>query len=118
VARLSKKHEEERSHSVGKLMAKLLLPATQKVVEAGVRVDRRIAALRCVEAVRLYAAEHGKLPVKLADVGVPVPIDPVTGQGFSYEADGNTFTLTGVPFPGRPAERHYTVYYKVTLKKN
>jgi len=37
----------------------LLLPAVHKVSEAGVRLDRRICGLRCVEAIRLHAAGHG-----------------------------------------------------------
>ena len=50
------------------------------------RLEQRIALLRHVEALRLYAAAHaGRVPEKLADVGVPVPCDPFTGKPFRYE---------------------------------
>lgn len=63
---------------------RLLLPAFFKIRGAEIRLDRQIAALRCVEAVRLQAAKNGgKLPARLADVNVvPLPIDPATGKGF------------------------------------
>jgi hypothetical protein len=43
-----------------------------------------LAGLRCVEALRLYAAAHeGKPPAKWSDItAVPLPINPVTGKGF------------------------------------
>jgi hypothetical protein len=58
-------------------------------------LDRRIAALRCGEAIRLHAAAHGgKLPVALTDVKeVPVPADPVTGKPFAYRLEGRTASL-------------------------
>jgi hypothetical protein len=61
-----------------------MLPAVGKVYDAQTRVDRYLATLRCVEALRLHAAAHGgKLPARLADVKeAPPPLDPVTGQGF------------------------------------
>jgi len=59
------------------------------------RMDRDIAALRCIEAVRLYAAAHdGKLPATLAAItAVPVPIDPMTGKPFPYKLAGKTAVL-------------------------
>jgi hypothetical protein len=55
------------------------------------RVDQRIALLRHVEALRLYAAEHdGTLPAKLCDVAVPLPVDPFTGKPIRYEVVGDT----------------------------
>ena len=66
------------------------------------RQDRRIAALRCIEAVRLYAAAHdGRLPARLSDVTeVPIPIDPVTGEQFTYELVDGKATLYSPPPPG------------------
>jgi hypothetical protein len=59
------------------------------------RLDRRVAALRCVEAIRLYAAAHGgRLPPTLAAVKeVPVPEDPLTGKPFAYRLENDTATL-------------------------
>ena len=63
-----------------------LKQATRKAHIGLSNTDREIAALRCVEAVRLYAAGHdGRLPKQLADIGeVPIPIDPSTGKALSY----------------------------------
>src|SRR5207248_10401531 len=72
-------------------LAPLVLPALQKVMTARVRLDRRIAALRCVEAVRLYGAAHGaKLPATLGAIKeVPIPTDPGTGKEFAYRVAGD-----------------------------
>jgi hypothetical protein len=77
-------------------VARYLLPSTGKVLFARVRVDRHIAGLRCVEAIRLYAAAHGgRFPARLADITeVPVPGDPATGQEFIYKVEGDTASLT------------------------
>src|SRR5262249_13828151 len=86
--------------SVGTTLARLLLPAVEKVMFSGARLDRRIAALRCIEALRLHAAEKEAWPEKLDEVKVvPIPLDPVTGKPFGYRAEGDRFTLTAPP-PG------------------
>ena len=52
-------------------------PRSLNVHSAGTRQDRNINQLRTVEALRLYAAAHGKLPEKLTDItDVPIPLDP------------------------------------------
>src|SRR5262249_1581129 len=63
-------------------LAQQLVPGYRKVFMARGRIERRLAALRCVEAIRVYAAAHdGKLPAKLDDIKeVPVPLDPVTDK--------------------------------------
>jgi hypothetical protein len=104
---------------VGHMLAILLVPATQKVVFAGARTDRKIAALRCIEAVRLYAAEHdGKLPAKLADItDVPIPNDPVTGKEFEYRVeDGKVFLSAPAPAGARPDGAN-SLKYEITIKK-
>src|SRR5262249_20285684 len=55
-----------------------------RVHQTNVRLERQVAALRCVEAVRGHAAAHGGAPPRtLADVkDFPPPTDPVTGKGF------------------------------------
>jgi hypothetical protein len=98
-----------------------LLPAVAKVSFAQARLDRRIAALRCIEAVRLYAAGHeGKLPQSLDMIkDVPVPADPVTGKAFEYTAEGNKVTLFGrapAKAPGKaPASPGSYVLYELTF---
>jgi hypothetical protein len=76
-------------------LAKIMMPAISKVIAADVRLRREIAALRVVEGIRLYAANHeNKLPQSLADVtDVPLPLDPVTGKAFEYSVTGNMAVL-------------------------
>ena len=82
------------------------------------RLDQRIALLRHVEALRLYAAEHeGTLPAKLSDIAVPLPDDPVTGKPFRYEATGNTAHLRGSPPTGLENVPVFNIHYEVTLQK-
>ena len=94
------------------------LPAVHRVFAASARLDRRIAALRCIEAIRLHAAAHGgQLPAKLADITVvPVPDDPATGKSFVYRVDGNRVTLRDPPLadgqPGLPTPLHYELTFK------
>jgi hypothetical protein len=74
----------------------LLLAQYGKVKAAQARLDQRIGLLRCVEALRMYAAEHdGKLPAKLDDIRLPLPVDPATGKPFTYKLDGKTAHLQG-----------------------
>jgi hypothetical protein len=100
-------------------LAVFFLPAVNKVFAAQARVDRRIAALRCVEAVRLYAAAHGgRLPAALADIKeVPVPPDPYTGKPFAYRVGNGVATLEGPPPPGEAANAGNTLVYELTLTK-
>lgn len=100
-------------------LAKLMLPAVEKVFGARVRVDRRIAALRCVEAVRLYAAGHdGKLPASLGDIKeVPVPIDPATGKPFGYRLSGDKAVLSSPPLQPERTYPGNALSYEISLRK-
>jgi hypothetical protein len=85
----------------------VLLPDVKKVRRAQARLEQRIALLRHIEAVRLYAAAHaGKLPARLSECPVPLPNDPFTGKPFRYEADGTTAHL-----------RTDRDHYQVTVRK-
>jgi hypothetical protein len=99
-------------------IASNFLPALGRVAFAQARTERRIAALRCVEAIRLYAASHdGQLPPSLGAITeVPVPLDPVTGKDFDYRASGNRATLYGPPPPGE-AGLGYSLKYELTLQR-
>jgi hypothetical protein len=98
-------------------LAGLLVPAIDRVVLARARVDRKFAALRCVEAVRLYAAAHGgKLPPTLGAIKeVPVPDDPMTGKPFEYKLAGERATLHGPPPDRDPRSAAYALSYELTL---
>src|SRR5262249_59185440 len=95
-----------------------LVPALHKVRRAQGRLEQRIALLRHVEAVRMYAAANGaNPPAKLADCAVPLPDDPFTGKPFRYEASGDSFHLRGAPPRGSEKIPAFNVHYHVTLRK-
>jgi hypothetical protein len=95
-----------------------LVPATRKVLRAQGRLEQRIALLRHVEALRLYAAEHdGKLPAKLGDCSVPLPHDPFTGKPFLYKLEGATAHLRGSPPYAEKNNPAYNIHYEVTIRK-
>jgi hypothetical protein len=93
-----------------------LSPLCAKVKMAQARLDQRIGLLRCVEALRMYAAAHeGRLPIKLADVDLPLPVDAVTGEPFVYELKGTTAIVRGTPPRGMEKALGYNVRYEVTI---
>jgi hypothetical protein len=77
-------------------MARWFLPAILKVHLAQARLERKLAAQRVIEALRMHAAAtDGQLPDKLDEVKVvPIPNDPGTGEPFEYKREGKTATLT------------------------
>jgi hypothetical protein len=100
------------------LFADLLVPITQNVRRSQGRLDQRIALLRHVEAVRLYAAEHNTTPpAKLADIPVPLPVDPFTGKPFHYEVTGNTANIRGTPPAGQEKVPQFNIHYQVVLQQ-
>jgi hypothetical protein len=89
-----------------------LLPDVLKLRRTQGRLEQRIALLRHVEALRLYAAAHdGKPPEKLTDCPVPLPDDPFTGKPFGYHVEGQTAHLSAGP------PRGDNVRYEVTIRK-
>lgn len=102
---------DARKKPKGDMLLANMVVKFSKVKLAQARLDQRIALLRCVEALRLYAAEHAyKLPAKLEDIDLPLPVDPVTGKPFTYKLEGDTAHLHG-------ARLIYQVRYEVTLTK-
>jgi hypothetical protein len=93
------------------------VPAIQKVRRAQGRLEQRLALLRHVEALRLYAAKHaGKLPDSLTQVEVPLPVDPFTGQPFRYELKDGTAHIRGNPPRGEERTAAYNLHYEVTIR--
>ena len=92
VLEAAAKRLREAPISEGHLPARMLLPALDRVLARQNLLERNIAALRVIEALRIYAAAHdGQLPDKLSDVTeVPVPDDPGTGKPFEYRLDADT----------------------------
>jgi len=90
-------------------------PAAQSIALAAVRPDRDLAALQCVEAIRLYAGAHdGAFPPNLnAITEAPPPLDPATGEPFQYRVDGSTATLSAPLVPGAPPHPVYLIHYEL-----
>jgi hypothetical protein len=88
-----------------------ILPAVRAARGATARLDRNIAVLRVLEALRIYAAAHAdKLPEKLADITeVPIPNDPVTGQPFEFGRKGEKAYLRG------PILQSVPLNYEITM---
>jgi hypothetical protein len=85
------------SHS----LAAILLPGMGKIHQAQARLERRLTALRTVEAIRLHAAANAnKFPETLDVIKVPLPLDPVTGKRFEFKRQGDKAELIGLP-PGK-----------------
>ena len=82
----------------GRVLAELLLPAVNSVRTAQMRLDWQLNAIQAVEAIRMDAAEHGKLPATLEEITiVPVPLNPVTEKPYQYRLEGETAILE-LPF--------------------
>ncbi len=109
----------EQKSDPGLPIMKLMLPSAYKVCNAAARLERRIAALRGVEAVRMYQASHGgRLPVSLdALTEAPVPFDPMTNQPFVYKAEGDKATLSAPLPPGEAATGNNSLTYELTAAR-
>lgn len=88
-----------------------VLPSLHRVYFVTTKLDRRIAALRCIEAIRMYATGHeATLPAELSDITeVPLPMNPMTGKPFGYSVKGNQATLEA-PAPAGSSPQHSTRY--------
>jgi hypothetical protein len=93
------------------------LVSITRVMQLQGNLERKLAAVRVVEALRLHtAANKGELPDRLDQVTlVPVPNDPMSGRPFQYRRNGQTATLISL-VPGEKSESS-GVRYRVTLRK-
>jgi hypothetical protein len=100
------------------LFADALVAGQQTVRRRQARLEQRMALLICVEALRLYAAEHrGAFPAKLSDLSVPVPVDPITGKPFCYESSGRKAHARGTPPEPEAKNAEYRIHYEITLRE-
>jgi hypothetical protein len=99
-------------------IANILLPAIQHAWYAPIRLERQLAALRVVEAIRMHATTNGgQLPKSLDDIKViVVPNDPLYGKPFDYKVDGDTAVIETPPRPGM-GRRQETYQYTLQIKK-
>jgi hypothetical protein len=83
------------------------------------RVDRHIAMLRTIEALRDYAARHdGRPPQSLDQItDVPLPIDPFTGRPFVYHVDGQKVVIDAPIPPDQHRDKRRGWRYELTFVK-
>lgn len=96
-----------------------LLPALYRVALLQARLERNVALLRTIEAMRMFAAEHsGQLPENLEKItSVPIPTDPVTGKQFIYQqVDKQNARLEAPVEPGSEENQQRPVYI-LSIKK-
>lgn len=81
------------------------------------RLDRHVAALQCIEALRLYAAvRKGKFPTALTEItNIPIPDDPVNKKPFVYSSTGYKAVLEAPAPKGATAKD--AMRYQLTLKE-
>ena len=92
-----------------------VFPMVRQTQRATIRLDRRIAALRVVEAIRMHAAANGgKLPETLAAISiVPVPNDTVTGEPFTYSVKDGVAELSADRIENQPKTE---LGYRLTIR--
>lgn len=96
-----------------------LLPKVVELRCEQARLEQRIALLRHVEALRLYAAAHeGRLPSRLEDVRVPLPADPFTGRPFAYAAEGPVARVRGAGATAAEMPAALKTQYEVTVRRD
>jgi tetratricopeptide (TPR) repeat protein len=81
------------------------------------RLDRHIAALQCIEAIRLHAGAHkGKLPTQLEDIiEVTVSNDPVMDKPFEYILEDSKAVLKIAPLKDKDEKN--SIHYELTIEK-
>jgi hypothetical protein len=88
------KYDQMKKDGNGMPLVALLLPGIDRACGVRARLQRRVAQLRIIEALRAYAvANNGKLPSGLNDLSLPVSNNPVDGKPFNYVREGNEATL-------------------------
>ena len=66
--------------------ATILLPAVTAIRGAQQREQQQSALLQTIESIRMFGANNsGKLPTSLDALQYPAPVDPATGEPFTYE---------------------------------
>ncbi len=85
-----------------------LLPPPAETRTQRARLDRRIALLRCIEALR---QNPGRFPATLEELRLPLPLDPFSGRAFAFKLDSGAAHL--ISDAKDPAER---VHYEIKLR--
>jgi thiol-disulfide isomerase/thioredoxin len=94
-----------------------MMPRFFRAKTAQACLDQRIALLEIIEAIRLYAfSRSGTLPATLAEIKLPLPIDPLSGKPFEYSVKDGVATLGGIDRNPRPDRTNR--YYEIQIRKS
>ena len=102
---------EARSNQIGwaGTPATLLLPAVTAMRGAQQREQHRSALLQTIESIRMFGANNaGKLPSSLDALQYPAPVDPASGEPFTYEFKDDHAILASQPIA--------SLQYRFTLR--
>jgi hypothetical protein len=99
-------------------IARMFLPAIERASYAPVNLQREIAALQTIEALRMaVATPGGAFPESLDELHAsPAPIDPATGQPIDCQIRDGVVTLTLPPPEGLPANQ-FGKRYELSLNQ-
>ncbi len=106
LPRIAAAEKRRQAVSRGPLALFGAIQARQSYLIPMLTLDRQVATLRVIEALRLHAAAHdGRLPESLDEITeVSVPEDPATDRPFIYRRAGAAAILhgsqAGLPAPG------------------
>jgi hypothetical protein len=102
---------------IRKQFEKQLKPAHEHIRLQMGALSRKIAALQCIEALRLYAGAHnGTFPNELNDVTeVPIPDNPIDQKPFVYHRTGSKAALEADAPKG--AEAKFALRYLLSFEK-
>jgi hypothetical protein len=115
---LTEKHAAVKEQQAFFADALLPMPSLLRARRVHARLEQRIALLRHVEALRMYAAGHdGAFPANLSEISVPLPVDPFTGKPFGYERSGKTAHLRGTPPRAEEKNAEYRVHYEIKFRE-
>lgn len=89
---INQRYKESGSHDILEVEPDFLAQSP-RIVQ---RLERLVAMLHCVEAVRLHAALYGgRAPQHLSEItAVRVPLDPVTRDPFDYRLQDDGFVVS------------------------
>jgi hypothetical protein len=95
-----------------------LLPDIDKLRAEQAELERQLALLRHVEAIRMYAASHeGRPPAKAEELSVPLPPDPLSGKPFAYSLEASTAHIRGGSPQETTRKAGHRIHCSVTVYK-
>lgn len=93
-------------------------PAWAKVFWARTRMQQQFGLLTTAEGIRATAAANGgKLPGSLAEVKLPLPLDPTTGKPFVYELKEGKAVVSCTPPEDQRKTPLFNRVYEITIRK-